>query len=392
MENRIWEIIAASIHGEELSSEEAIVLRDWLEENERNRNEYIRLKMFYQENRGSSQVFIDIQRAWRENSDRRKTGKITRFRRQIVRMGIAAVFALLMGVGALLLTNNKEKQEIEKKVVEAQIVPGSPKAVLTLASGEQLDLQKDRHFISKDSCEIRNEGNVLEYVAGINKKEKILEYNTLTIPRGGEYQLKLEDGSNVWLNAETELRFPVVFGGNERRIFLTGEAYFEVAKDTLRPFIVCVNGVDVTALGTEFNILAVQESDEVFTTLVNGSVRVENKEGVECILNPAEQALCKKGVAEIGVQKVNTALYSSWKDGYYAFDKQPLGEIMKTLERWYDIRVVFTDTVAEKMRFSGRLRRYEDIDNLLTMIKLTNDVDFKIEKRTIIVSINKNRK
>lgn len=111
-----------------------------------------------------------------------------------------------------------------------------------------------------------------------------------------------------------------------------------------------------------------------------------------CILTPAEQAVCKKGVAEIEVQKVNTNLYTSWKDGYYAFDKQSLGEIMRTLERWYDIHVDFLDSAAEKIRFSGRLKRYEDIDNLLTMIKLTNDVDFEIKERTIIVSIRKNRK
>ena len=236
-------------------------------------------------------------------------------------------------------------------------------------------------------------GNVLEYEAGVKKHgEKKLEYNTLTIPRGGEYRLKLEDGTNVWLNAETELRFPVAFGDSERRIFLKGEAYFDVAKEAERPFVVCVNGVDVTALGTEFNIAAVQGGDEVLTTLVNGSVWVVNEEGADCILTPAEQAVCKKGVVGIEVQKVNTNLYTSWKDGYYAFDKQPLGEIMRTLERWYDIHVVFADSVAEKLRFSGRVKRYEDIDNLLTMIKLTNDVDFEIEERAIIVRTNKNRK
>ena len=165
-----------------------------------------------------------------------------------------------------------------------------------------------------------------------------------------------------------------------------------MAKEAERPFVVCVTGVDVTALGTEFNIAAVQGGDEVLTTLVNGSVRVVNEEGADCILTPAEQAVCKKGVVGIEVQKVNTNLYTSWKDGYYAFDKQPLGEIMRTLERWYDIHVVFADSVAGKLRFSGRLKRYEDIDNLLTMIKLTNDVDFEIAERVIIVRTNKNRK
>lgn len=391
MENRIWEIIAASIHGEELSPEDVSILHNWLDENKQNRDEYAGLQTFYEGNKGSLKDSINIQRAWEENCGRVKNHKMIKLRRQIVRWGYAAVVALTLGMGVLLLIEKEDEQIAKVEVVESPIVPGSPKAVLTLASGEQLDLQEEGHFVSKDSSKIRNIGNVLEYEAGVKKNNNELEYNILTIPRGGEYQLKLEDGSNVWLNAETELRFPVAFGGDERRIFLKGEAYFEVAKDAGRPFIVCADGADVTALGTEFNISTIQESGEVFTTLVNGTVRVVNEEGENCILRPEEQAVCKKGESDIGVQKVNTALYTSWKDGYYAFDKQSLGEVMRTLERWYDIHVVFVDD-AEKLRFSGRVKRYEDITNLLTMIKLTNDVDFTIENRTIIVGVNKNRK
>lgn len=332
MENRIWEIIAASIHGEELSQEEISTLQVWLDENKQNRDEYARLQIFYAENKGSLTDNINVQRAWEDNYARRKAGKMIRLRRKIVRWGYAAVVTLVIGVGVLLLTEKDDEQAVKVEFVESQIVPGSPKAVLTLASGEELDLQEEGQFVSKDSSRIRNVGNVLEYEAGVKKHgEKKLEYNTLTIPRGGEYQLKLEDGTNVWLNAETELRFPVAFGDSERRIFLKGEAYFDVAKEAERPFVVCVTGVDVTALGTEFNIAAVQGGDEVLTTLVNGSVRVVNEEGAGCILTPAEQAVCKKGVVGIEVQKVNTNLYTSWKDGYYAFDKQPLGEIMRTL-------------------------------------------------------------
>ena len=277
MENRIWEIIAASIHGEELSSEEINVLQAWLDENQQNRDEYTRLQIFYTENKGGLKSSINVENAWEDNCARRKAGKMIKLRRQIVRWGYAAVVVLAVGIGALLLTEKDNEQAVKVELVESQIVPGSPKAMLTLASGEKLDLQEEGQFVSKDSSRIRNVGNVLEYKAGVKRiGEKKLEYNTLTIPRGGEYQLKLEDGTNVWLNAETELRFPIAFGDDERRIFLNGEAYFDVAKDSKRPFVVCVNGVDVTALGTEFNIAAVQGEDEVLTTLVNGSVQVVN--------------------------------------------------------------------------------------------------------------------
>ena len=213
MENRIWEIIAASIHGEELSQEEISTLQVWLDENKQNRDEYARLQIFYAENKGSLTDNINVQRAWEDNYARRKAGKMIRLRRKIVRWGYAAVVTLVIGVGVLLLTEKDDEQAVKVEFVESQIVPGSPKAVLTLASGEELDLQEEGQFVSKDSSRIRNVGNVLEYEAGVKKHgEKKLEYNTLTIPRGGEYQLKLEDGTNVWLNAETELRFPVAFG------------------------------------------------------------------------------------------------------------------------------------------------------------------------------------
>ena len=312
--------------------------------------------------------------------------------RYLVRISVAACLVIACG----LLYFFRQETEVQPVVTTrepAEPRPAEMKAILVKTDGQEILLGKQNQKLQeKNGMWITADSNGLEYTRRQAVTSDTEASNTLIVPRGGMYLLTLSDSTRVWLNADSRLEYPLAFSGNMREVKLKGEAYFDVAKEAERPFVVCVNGVDVTALGTEFNIAAVQGGDEVLTTLVNGSVRVVNEEGADCILTPAEQAVCKKGVVGIEVQKVNTNLYTSWKDGYYAFDKQPLGEIMRTLERWYDIHVVFADSVAGKLRFSGRLKRYEDIDNLLIMIKLTNDVDFEIAERVIIVRTNKNRK
>lgn len=310
--------------------------------------------------------------------------------RVLASVGVAALVALAVGAGVLLWERGRQGVDMPVPVAQAVIVPGSPKAVLTLASGEELHLGEGK-VAGMDSCRMRNENHTLEYVAGGEKKEvkKELEYNMLSIPRGGEYRLKLEDGTMVWINSDTRLRYPVAFGEGERKVFLEGEAYFEVEKDVARPFTVCSGGMEVTALGTSFHVAALHGEDEVYATLVEGAVRVENGEGETCVLKPSQQAVCRKGEEGIAVQTVNPALYISWKDGYYAFEGQTLEEIMHTLSRWYNVEVVFEDRESKEVRYSGRLRRYEEIGNFLTMMALTHDVEFEIRERTIQVKRKK---
>ena len=385
----IWNSIAAQIHGEEISDREQKELRDWLEAEPDNQKIYNRLYGFYQENALCGSV--DIAKAWRKNQTQIGEKKI--HRRRIFRlMGWAASVILLAGV-ALALFHRTPPVLSEKNsfVTGDTIKPGSAKATLTLASGETLNLREKEMTISGSAGMIRNEDHVLEYTTLKKTKNVRIEYNTLDIPRGGEYCLKLEDGTQVWLNADTRLRYPVVFGSQERRIYLEGEAYFQVKKDASRPFIVCADGVDITALGTEFNV-SCGENAKVYTTLVQGSVNVRTSKGTDWILKPSEQAICDEDGWEVKVKKVKTGLYTSWKDGYYTFEQQPLEEIMNTLSRWYDIHVFFINSEVGRLRFSGRLRRYDDISNLLTMIKLTNDVNFEIKGKTIIVNYGKNRK
>ena len=326
-----------------------------------------------------------MQRAWEDNCARRKAGKMIRLRRQIVRWGYAAVVTLAIGVGVLLLTEKDDEQAVKVEFVESQIVPGSPKAVLTLASGEELDLQEEGQFVSKDSSRIRNVGNVLEYEAGVKKHgEKKLEYNTLTIPRGGEYQLKLEDGTNVWLNAETELRFPVAFGDSERRIFLKGEAYFDVTKSKEWPFIVRTCRSSVKVLGTSFNVCSYEEDALEQVTLEQGGVEVKHHDETY-LLHPGEQFELDTTNEEVEVKPVNVKLYTSWIDGMFRFHNMPLDLLTVKLERWYNVHFVFSNEVCKNYRFTGAIRKDVDFNEFIRLIERTTNVKFVINQKNIII-------
>lgn len=386
----IWEIIAARIHRETLTEQDQKDFQDWLGQGVENQEIYERLLAFYQENAGLCKG--DLDRYWWENQRRFRAYRRFAIQRIFRYVAFAALFVLAFGTGIYLFFSSVDPER-QLQPMGMVISPGSARALLTLASGEKFNLQQNDTTICEESGEIRNQNNRLEYTSAKTVKPgTALAYNTLDIPRGGEYRLRLADSTFVWLNAETILRYPVVFGKSERRIYLEGEAYFQVAKDPQRPFIVTVDGVDITVLGTEFNILSTKKNNTVYTTLVKGSLRIQEIKGESCILQPAEQAIFRKDAGSIEVRRVKTQMFTSWKDGYYMFEQQTLEVILGTLARWYDIQVFYQNQDVAQLRFSGRLKRYEDITNLLTIIKLTNDVDFEIKGKTIVIKNGINRK
>ena len=219
----------------------------------------------------------------------------------------------------------------------------------------------------------------------VQLKEEI--FNTLSVPRSTEYQVQLSDGTRVWLNSESELRYPVDFVSTERKVFLRGEAYFQVAKDTTKPFRVVVNDMMVEALGTGFNINAYQDDNCLRTTLVEGKVRVSYSDTrQECILVPGEQAVLKEGVLTSG--QVNVDDIIAWKKGRFVFSDMPLETIANQLERWYDVEIRFDDTVAKYYRFTGVMKRYNELEQVLGLIEETTNVRFKVEGRQVRVFRN----
>jgi transmembrane sensor len=211
----------------------------------------------------------------------------------------------------------------------------------------------------------------------------------LKIPRGGEFYLTLSDNTKVWLNSETTLKYPVEFAGEERRVELTGEAFFEVEKDAERPFRVVSDEQVVEVLGTSFNISSYPEDSVILTTLVEGKVNVflgENPETSQTLL-PKHQSFLARGEDRIMQREVDVSEYVAWKDGEFYFRDQSLENIMKTLSRWYDIDVVFNEPQAKDILFTGHLERYENFERILNLIQRTNEVSYSEEGRTITIDI-----
>jgi len=206
-------------------------------------------------------------------------------------------------------------------------------------------------------------------------------YNTMTTPRGGQYKLTLPDGTEVWLNAASSITYPTAFAGNERDVSITGEAYFEVAKDKSKPFHVTSGNQTIEVLGTHFNVMAYADEDAIKTTLLEGSVKItENNEAQ--ILKPGEQATVdKNGGLKISVADIDDAL--AWKNGYFKFNRVNIKYIMRQLARWYDVDLVYEGSVPHD-EFVGKIGRGENIEDVLHILELDH-VHFKIEDKKIIV-------
>lgn len=210
----------------------------------------------------------------------------------------------------------------------------------------------------------------------------------MTVPRGGEYSLVLGDGTRVWLNAGSKLKYPVRFNGSQRRVFLSGEAYFAVERDTAHPFIVSGSSGEIRVLGTEFNIRDYEDEERVVTTLVKGAVSYtgKNLKQGEIVMKPGEQVRAGRRGEKPELLQVNPKEFISWKDGIYFFNKESLEEMMKTVGRNYDVEVFFNGEALKKLRFSGQLKKYERVEEFLQFIETGGDVTFIVKDRTITVN------
>jgi ferric-dicitrate binding protein FerR (iron transport regulator) len=273
----------------------------------------------------------------------------------------AAVIILLAGCGYFLLTLQRaegDKHGVAKTNVRYKndVAPGGNKAVLTLANGSTivLDDAQNGAVAQQGNTKVLKFNGKLAYEHGNVTSEKIL-YNTISTPRGGQYQITLADGTAVWLNAASSLHFPTAFEGKERRVEITGEAYFEVAKNKARPFIVSINGAEVQVLGTHFNVMAYNDEVVLKTTLLEGSVKFI-KDQIQTILKPGQQSqLTKSGQIKV-VRDIDVEEVIAWKNGLFNFNGLPLKDAMRQLERWYNIETVYEDNLPS-IKFYGEIGR-----------------------------------
>ena len=366
-----------------ISPEEKVMLDKWLEESSENREIYHRVQG--RVNREERQRIIrklNKRAAW-ERVDR----NTKKYRHPILRrcMKYAATIVLplfMVGVGFYLI---RDKEEIHPVAEMVKISPGVTKAELVLADGHKVVLGTETidSLVSEEGVNIVKDGNGVSYLG--NKEEGDLAYNIMRVPRGGEFKVRLLDGTLVYMNSETELKYPVRFVGKERRVYLSGEAYFEVQRDTTKPFIVVMNGNEVRVLGTEFNVRSYEDEKCQFTTLVAGKVLLTTHDH-RCIeLLPNEQGIVDPQ-GDIRKEQVDVALYTAWKDGNFVFRKQSLEHIMEIVERWYDLKVTFEDEWCKQVSFSGNVERYDDFSKLAEMLEATGSVKFRIKNNEIYVT------
>lgn len=277
------------------------------------------------------------------------------------------------------------KEKLPPAVNKNDVAPGSEGAVLTLADGSVivLDSAADGKLAKQGNTNILKSGAGVQYVAPGGANNNMLAYNTIATPRRRQFQLVLEDGTKVWLNAESSIRFPAAFDNKERHVDITGEVYFEVAKNANRPFTVSVKGMQVQVLGTHFNINAYNDEPAINTTLLEGSVKVINNKRIT-MLAPGQQAQLGDNGAISLVKNVNTGQIVAWKNELFSFRDTDIKNLMRQISRWYDVQIVMPENITG-VTFNGKISRKSNLSDVLKMLELTDEVAFTIEGNKVIV-------
>lgn len=384
IEDRVYELISGKLD-DVLSEEEERELSGWLEADGEHRVIFDEMRRLHEQAKLLRREFNpDVEGTLRRLKVR--GGK---------RIGLhawwkyAAMFVLPLGIAFALWQGLKEEKIVLHRQFGEVARPGAERAVLKLFDGKTvvLDSTSGNMLIARgENVRVEVDSNRLlrysrEDTVVTSREER---KNELIVPRGGEYQIVLADGTRVWLNSATKLIFPQNFTGKERRVMLSGEAFFDVARDESKPFIVETSRMDVKVLGTRFNVNAYTDNEVVSTTLVDGSVEVASGTQKPITLVPGEQAYGEAG--ELEKREVNIRLYTSWIDGRFMFNNVELEEIAKQISRWYDVEVFFTNENVKRTRFTGGMVKFKPLDDLIRMIESTSPVRFSVKGKTIVIS------
>lgn len=369
-----------------ISPEHHRELEEWLEQSEANRLMYQDLCLELAKTAIQPLPEVDTGKGWeclqKKQGQQSKRKLVVRLRR----WGVAAAVLVLLGSGffSYFFFGFADRQQ---PLQITRIVPGSTRAQLILAGGEVINLEKtgcDRDLTPEPGVTIRMDSGKVTYTVVSEMQEQVTGYNTLSIPRGGEYVLQLCDGTKVWLNSATVLKYPSIFSGKQRQVELDGEAYFEVTHNPDVPFIVKTATTAVQVYGTSFNVYAYHGDDNQHTTLLSGSVGV-CWQGQEVRLEPGEQAVWDVRTNEMAVRQVNALNFCSWHTGSFIFENSPLREVLDRLARWYDVEVFYVNPEVGDLHFTGDLNRYDDFEKILKFLEMTRKVQFTVNGKTIWV-------
>lgn len=378
---RMAELTKRSLR-EQISPEELVELKDWLAQSENHRRYLANLfsDESLQEYAWSSRTNTTVPEEANTETDKIRKGPA------IIRRLIAwaALMAALGGVTYFLWWQSKGERLFDESgpmSTASTIEPGTNKAVLTLPNGQRLSLNNGQDTdLSLSNSVIHQRGGTIKYQSAPDPSRP--EYHILSTPRGGQWHVELPDGSEVWLNAASSIKYPTSFLKNDREVEITGEAFFQVKSSPSAPFIVKAPHTTVTVLGTSFNVDAYSTDSTVETTLVNGAVKV-SAAGKTRNLQPGTQAATTE--TDMIVRQANLDAVTAWKEGFFYYDQAPLISVMKDLENWYDVNVKFETGFNGMPHFSGKIDRNISLEKILSMISETKVATFKIEGRTVIV-------
>lgn len=313
---------------------------------------------------------------------RKTTGRRLR-RMNVRRVAVAVILLLSVAATAVYLYQEKTKMQ-PRQVVAEKHGHSSGQISLTLSDGRKVNIPRDTvgFVVKSGQVAVRQDSlSGIAYVSSGQDRQQ-LQYHTLEIPAEADYRLTLCDGTVVYLNSSSKLTYPVAFVGNERRVFLEGEGYFEVKSDAGHPFQVEVNGTIVEAVGTAFNINAYPEKDGVEATLVRGKVNVENGRQ-RVVLSPGQQARCDD--RNIEVREVDCREYVSWKNGMFIFNRMTLEDIMLQMQRWYGLSVFFSSEAVKQYTFTGMIDKHLPAEETFRVIEKTVEVRFILKGKTVII-------
>ena len=375
-----WELIAKSFR-DELRPEEEQQLKEWLHSSPQH-------ERFYRQamQGGNTDPLVGLPESVLETKRTELLQRIRggqkhhRTRHLIQYLSYAASILLIIMVGTWLWVKRGDEGA---KVPKTTTMARNENIQLRLSDGRTINLSADKEgtIQEQNGAEILQEKGKLAYRQDSSQHKKEIQYNELSVPTGGECQLVLEDGTKLWINSTTRVKYPVSFPDNKREIIVSGEIYLEVVKDG-RPFLVNTGAGQVRVLGTSFGVQAYGE--EVLTTLVSGRVRFTNKAGHKTELKAGEQAVATAN-GEVTKREVRVEEYVGWKDGWYIFREQRLEDVMTTLNRWYGTNVFYQNPRVKDIRFTGNLKRYESVKTFLEVLAASEDVHYKLNGETIIL-------
>lgn len=322
----------------------------------------------------------------------RALGKVKN-RKQVKRRGIlpwiaAASVVVIAGVSAWILLS--QEPDVHNLPVAEKFEPGKAVVTLEMASGLKYRLDTLSSVVRNNRVNVAFDNN--DRVLKIKEQDSLADgatkeigYNTINVPYGGTYTVELCDGTKVYLNSGTTLEFPSRFDGKVRSVILKGEAYFDVARNVSKPFVVEVDEMKVKVLGTSFNVKSYVDEPGVYTTLVEGSVAILRDGQPEKKIKPGEQAYYNKGVGTLSIAEVDVNEFTSWKDGLFYFKDIALEEILRIVSRWYDLEVFYMNQGAKSVIYSGKLPMYSSVEDVLRKFEISGDVRFELKGRTLTV-------